>query len=96
MKNFLPSNTDMDSYFLNLSDGEPYFHGQNFYYSGDEAANHTRKMVKMLEGTKYENIKLLGCIVVLLKENSEYEEFRVPKPLINTILDMDIRNYLEN
>jgi hypothetical protein len=53
-------------------------------------------LVKMLEGTKYENIKLLGCIVVLLKENSEYEEFRVPKPLINTILDMDIRNYLEN
>jgi hypothetical protein len=50
MKNFLPSNTDMDSYFLNLSDGEPYFHGQNFYYSGNEAANHTRKMVKMLEG----------------------------------------------
>ena len=50
MKHFLPSNTDMDSYFLNLSDGEPYFHGQNFYYSGDEAANHTRKMVKMLEG----------------------------------------------
>jgi hypothetical protein len=50
MKNFLPSNTDMDSYFLNLSDGEPYFHGQGFYYSGDEAANHTRKMVKMLEG----------------------------------------------
>jgi len=50
MKHFLPSNTDMDSYFLNLSDGEPYFHGQNFYYSGNEAANHTRKMVKMLEG----------------------------------------------
>ena len=50
MKHFLPSNTDMDSYFLNLSDGEPYFHGQNFYYSGKEAATHTRKMVKMLEG----------------------------------------------
>ena len=49
MKNFLPSNNDMDSYFLNLSDGEPYFHGQNFYYSGNEAANHTRKMVRMLE-----------------------------------------------
>lgn len=52
-------------------------------------------LLKMLEGTKYENIKLLGCIVVLLKDNSEYEEFRVPKPLINTILDMDIRKYLE-
>ena len=51
-------------------------------------------LIKMLEGSKYENIKLLGCIVVLLKEDSEYEEFRVPKPIINTILDMDIRKYL--
>jgi hypothetical protein len=50
----------------------------------------------MLEGTKYENIKLLGCIVVLLKEDSEYEEFRVPKPVINTILDMDIKTYLDS
>lgn len=53
-------------------------------------------LVKMLEGTKYENIKLLGCIVVLLKEDSEYEEFRVPKPIINTILDMDIKTYLDS
>ena len=55
-----------------------------------------RLLVKMLEGTKYENIKLLGCIVVLLKEDSEYEEFRVPKPIINTILDMDIKTYLDS
>jgi len=60
MKNFLPSNTDMDSYFLNLSDGEPYFHGPSFYYSGREAANHTRKMVKMLEGM---GIKTLSYFV---------------------------------
>lgn len=53
-------------------------------------------LIKMLEGSKYENIKLLGCIVVLLKEDSEYEEFRVPKPIINTILDMDIKNYLDS
>jgi len=51
-------------------------------------------LIKMLEGTKYENIKLLGCIVVLLKEDSEFQEFRVPKPIINTVLDMDIRKYL--
>lgn len=52
-------------------------------------------LVKMLEGTKYENIKLLGCIVVLLKESSDYEEFRVPKPIIQTILDMDMKDYLD-
>ena len=50
MKNFLPSNNDMDSYFLNLSDGDPYFAGRSFYYSGDTAADHTKKQVKMIEG----------------------------------------------
>ncbi len=52
-------------------------------------------LLKMLEGTKYSNIKLLGCIVVLLKENSEYEEFRVPKEIINRILEMDMGLYLK-
>jgi hypothetical protein len=50
MKNFLGSNNDMDSYFLNISDGEPYFHGRGFYYGGEMAADHTRKMVKQIEG----------------------------------------------
>ena len=52
-------------------------------------------LLKMLEGTKYSNIKLLGCIVVLLKDNSEYEEFRVPKEIINRILEMDMGLYLK-
>lgn len=47
-------------------------------------------LIKMLEGTKYEGIKLLGCIVVLLKDTMEYEEFRVPKPVIETIMNMDM------
>lgn len=47
-------------------------------------------LIKMLEGTKYEGIKLLGCIVVLLKDTMEYEEFRVPKPIIETIMNMDM------
>lgn len=51
---------------------------------------------KMLEGSKYENIKLLGCIVVLLKENGDYEEFRVPKEVITTVMDMNMENYLTN
>jgi len=52
-------------------------------------------LLKMLEGTKYGNMKLLGCIVVLLKDNSEYEEFRVPKEVINKILEMDMGLYLK-
>ena len=53
-------------------------------------------LLKMLEGTKYEGIKLLGSIVVLLKESEEFEEFRVPKPIINTIMDMDMSLVLKN
>ena len=59
-KEFLPSNNDMDSYFLNISDGQPYFPGQGFYYSGDGAVKHTRKMVKMIEGM---GIKTLSYFV---------------------------------
>jgi len=51
-------------------------------------------ILKMLEGTKYENIKLYGCIVTLLREDSEFEEFRVPQKVIDTILEMDMKNYL--
>jgi len=53
-------------------------------------------LLKMLEGTKYEDIKILGCIVVLLKETSDYEEFRVPKDVINKVLEMNMKNYLTN
>jgi hypothetical protein len=51
-------------------------------------------LLKMLKGTKYENLKLYGCIIVLVKETGDYEEFRVPKEVINTILDMDMKKYL--
>ena len=39
----------MDSYFLNISDGQPYFPGNGFYYGGESAEKHTNKMVKMIE-----------------------------------------------
>ena len=51
-------------------------------------------LLKMLEGTKYENLKLYGCIVTLLREDSEFEEFRVPQKVIDTILSMDMKQYL--
>jgi hypothetical protein len=51
-------------------------------------------ILKMLEGTKYENLKLYGCIVTLLREDSEFEEFRVPQKVIDTILEMNMKNYL--
>ena len=51
-------------------------------------------ILKMLEGTKYENMKLYGCIVVLLQEDSEYKEFRVPQDVIDTVMNMNVKDYL--
>ena len=52
-------------------------------------------LLKMLEGSKYENIPLLGCIIVLITEDREYIEHRVDKKTINTILEMDVKQYLK-
>jgi hypothetical protein len=52
-------------------------------------------LLKMLEGSKFEGLKLYGCIVTLLKDDGNFEEFRVPKEIIDIILDLDIKEYLK-
>jgi hypothetical protein len=59
-KQMVGSTSDMDSYFLNISDGEPYFHAKGMSYSGNSAAKHTRKMVKLIEGM---GIKVMSYFV---------------------------------
>lgn len=51
-------------------------------------------LLKMLEGSKYEGLPVFGGIVVLVKETGEFEEFRVPKNIQETILNMDMSKYL--
>jgi len=51
-------------------------------------------ILKMLEGSKYEDIQLLGCIIVLITEEREYYEHRVSKKTMNKILEMDIKQHL--
>ena len=49
---------------------------------------------KMLKGTKYENIKLYGCVISHLKDDSQYDEYKVPQEVIDIIMDMDMKKYL--
>ncbi len=51
-------------------------------------------LLKMLEGTKYENLKLYGCVISHLKEDSLYDEYKVPQDVVNIILDMNVKQYL--
>ena len=63
-KYMVASSNNLDSYFLNISDGEPYFIENGFYYAGIDAAKHTKKMV--------DNMKRIGIKVLsyFVDENS--------------------------
>ena len=43
-KDLIPGNSNQDSYFINFSDGQPYFDNSEIYYSGERAQRHTKKM----------------------------------------------------
>lgn len=53
-------------------------------------------LLKMLEGSKFENVRLYGCIISHLTDDGVFKEYRVPKDVIDTILNMNIQNYLKN
>jgi len=50
----------VDSYFINFSDGEPYFENNNIQYYGESAYNHTRKQV---ENMRSRGIKVLSYFI---------------------------------
>jgi hypothetical protein len=54
-----------------------------------------RLLKKMLEGTKFSNTKLLGNVVVLLKEDGTFTEYKVPPAISSAILTMDLTKYIK-
>lgn len=53
-----------------------------------------RLLMKMLKGTKYEDLKLLGCVVVLLKDDGSFQEYKVPPDAISKVMDLDLSKYI--
>jgi hypothetical protein len=47
-----------------------------------------RLILDMLKGTKYENMKMFGCIIVHLTSEGRYKEIRVPSKFINIVMTM--------
>ena len=72
MKELIPSTNDMDSYFLNFSDGEPCFNistgTDEIQYGGDTAATHTAKQVKKM---KKNGINVLSYFISNSNRNIE-------------------------
>jgi len=69
MDDMIITTDKMDSYFLNLSDGMPMFSNSDMYYTGEEARNHTRDMVKKM---KRMGINILSYFISDYDETSEY------------------------
>lgn len=55
---------------------------------------YVKLLYDMLKGSKYENIRFAGGIVVLLKNDATYQEYRVPKLFIDEIFKIDIKKML--
>jgi hypothetical protein len=68
------------------------FRNQNF--SRGRFPCHVKLLKKMLKGTKYEDIKLFGCVISHLKDDTQYDEYKVPQDVIDIIMDMDMKKYL--
>ena len=67
MKKWLQGSNGEDNYFINYSDGAPWFSvgGRRYsshevYYAGDRAIDHTRRMVKMM---KNNGIKIMSYFI---------------------------------
>ena len=54
-----------------------------------------RLFFDMIKGSKYEKLKVGGCIVVLLKDDGTFQEYRVPREFIDKILTMDLSPYIK-
>lgn len=52
-----------------------------------------RLLQKMLQNSKYENLKFFGGVIVLLKEDGSFEEFKIPQDIINKVFSLNIRDY---
>jgi hypothetical protein len=56
---------------------------------------YAKLLIKMLQNTKFEYLKLLGCVVTHLKENGTFDEYKVPSEISQGVMQMNIKQYLK-
>jgi len=59
-KDLIPGNSNQDSYFINFSDGQPWYSNSEIEYSGDRAESHTKKMC---DGMRAKGISVLSYFI---------------------------------
>lgn len=56
---------------------------------------YAKLLLQMLKGSKYENIPLLGGVVVLLTKEGKFQEYRIPKEILEIVDKMNVLNYIK-
>lgn len=56
---------------------------------------YARLILKMLKGSKYENLNFSGYIVVWLRDDGTYQEFRIPSEVTSKVLTMDLKPFVK-
>ena len=74
-KQILSASTDTDSYFLNFSDGEPWFNqtGSGFEYWGEAAVKHGRKEIEKMRD---KGVKVMSYFIDGNKESGSWTRFK--------------------
>lgn len=86
---------------------EPQSYNDNLFYPFNEYVSYalthyfiqlpaySRLFLDMLKGSKYENIQILGGVIDSLRDDGTFQEYRVPKFFMDTILTMDLKPYIK-
>ena len=73
MDDYLKSVNGDDNYFINFSDGQPFYSSGDIYYYGVDAERHCKKQIKMM---KNRGIKILSYFVSEYVYDREQESFK--------------------
>ena len=91
-----PKNFQVHGYTKQMKPPFQHYHDTALTHYYIQLPLYAKLLLEMLKGTKYENIDLFGGVVVLLKNNGIFEEFRVPREISNTIINLNIKQLYEN
>jgi len=87
-----PKNFEIHSYTKKMLSPFNEYHDTALSHYYIQLPLYGRLLLSMLKNTEYADKKILGGIIVLLKENGEYIEYRVPNTVFKKVMSLDIKN----
>jgi len=90
-----PKNFEVFPYTGKLYSPFEQFHDNTLGHYYLQIPLYGRLLLRMLNGTKFQDKKFLGGVIALMKEDATFVEYKVPQPITTTILSMDLKPFLK-